>query len=142
MDKKELKILLEKTTDRFLKEYPEQERKDTIAISLHMGAKEIELTLYDYQLKENAEFSDCTVDELSEQLEEKWICLLPFEFDESFKEQLCREISVKYSFPLHKVRESFVWMCNWIPNTVSKSIIYKNTEKCPWILGDYRYGGF
>lgn len=141
MDKKELKIQLEKITDRFLKEYPKQERKDTVAISLHMGAKEIERTLYDYQLKENVKFSDYTVDELPKQLEEEWMHLLPFEFNESFKEQLCREISTKYSFPLHKVHESFVWMCNWIPNTVSKPIIYKNTEKYPWILGDYRYGG-
>ena len=50
MDKKELKIQLEKITDRFLKEYPNQERKNTVAISLHMGAKEIKLTLYNFQI--------------------------------------------------------------------------------------------
>lgn len=66
---------------------------------------------------------------------------MPLEFDESFKNELCNEISQKYGFPLHKVHESFTWLCEWVPNTTEKPIIYKNVEKYPWILGDYRYGG-
>lgn len=53
------KELIENATARFLKEYPKLERKDNVAMSLHMGAKEIEETLYNYQLKENAELAEC-----------------------------------------------------------------------------------
>lgn len=135
------KELIENATARFLKEYPILEQKDSINIFLHMGAKEIVETLYGYQLKQNAKFAKCTIDDLFEQMENDLVFLMPFEFNESFKNELCNEISQKHGFPLHKVHESFTWLCEWMPDTTKKSIIYKNVEKYPWILGDYRYGG-
>lgn len=136
------KELIENATARFLKEYPKLERKDNVAMSLHIGAKEIKETLYNYQLKENAELVECTIDDLFEQMEDDLVFLMPFEFDESFKNELCNEISQKYGFPLHKVHESFTWLCEWIPNTTEKPVIYKNVKEYLWIHGTYRYGGF
>lgn len=135
------KELIENATARFLKEYPILEQKDPINIFLHMGAKEIEETLCGYQLKQNAKLAKCTIRNLFERMENDLVFLMPFDFDESFKNELCNEISQKHGFPLHKVHESFTWLCEWMPNTTKKSIIYKNVEKYPWILGDYRYGG-
>ena len=99
------KELSKNIIDTFLKGYLESEQKDTVAISLHMGAKEIKKTLYDYQLKENAEIADCTVDDLCEQMKNEFMFFMPFEFNESFKKELCKEISQKYGFTLHKVYE-------------------------------------
>ena len=77
--------MIENASARFLKEYPILEQKDSINIFLHMGAKEIEETLYGYQLKQNAELAECTIDDLFERMEDDLVFLMPLEFDESFK---------------------------------------------------------